>query len=173
MDDTILASHSHEERLHRRAPIHLPIHLPVNDLGNRPNIVFVTVCTKNRKPILAFDDVHAILLDAWRAHGAWQIGRYVIMPDHIHLFCAPSMHEHPALVRWISAWKAQVTKVWPRPLERPVWQRSFWDRQLRRGESYSAKWEYVCGNPVRHGLVESAGAWPFQGEMELLKWHEP
>mgnify|MGYP003875432317 CR=1 FL=1 len=52
------------------------------------------------------------------------------------------------------------------------WQRDFWDTQLRRGESYSAKWKYVRHNPVRAGLVPSADLWPYQGELNVLRWHE-
>ncbi|MEO6971176.1 MAG: hypothetical protein ABI217_09810 [Chthoniobacterales bacterium] len=51
-----------------------------------------------------------------------------------------------------------------------LWQRHHWDRQLRKGESYDDKWEYVRSNPVRHGLVTDAGAWPYQGELSELRW---
>ncbi len=51
-----------------------------------------------------------------------------------------------------------------------VWQRHHWDRQLRRRESYDEKWKYVCGNPVRHSLVENERTWPFQGELNKLRW---
>ncbi len=54
-----------------------------------------------------------------------------------------------------------------------VWQYSQWDVQLRQGESYAAKWEYVRCNPVRHDLVKAPEDWPWAGEMETLAWHEP
>ena len=56
-----------------------------------PAIFFVTACTRNRKAVLASEQVAEILIDEWqnaRRHG-WHVGRYVIMPDHVHLFCAP------------------------------------------------------------------------------------
>ncbi len=49
-----------------------------------------------------------------------------------------------------------------------LWQRAFWDTQLRNSDSYSTKWDYIRNNPVRHGLVEDAGAWPYQGELNFL-----
>ncbi|MCX7916496.1 MAG: hypothetical protein N3A53_09385, partial [Verrucomicrobiae bacterium] len=55
---------------------------------------------------------------------------------------------------------------------RELWQRDFWDTQLRRGESYSAKWEYVRYNPVRAGLVSDPADWPYQGELNILEWHD-
>ena len=54
----------------------------------------------------------------------------------------------------------------------PLFQRDCWDRQLRTGESYKQKWEYVRNNPVRKGLVANADEWPYQGELNVLAWHE-
>jgi len=61
---------------------------------------------------------------------------------------------------------------WPHPEEQPIWQRDCWDTQMRRGQSYSEKWEYVRRNPVRAGLCTSADEWAFQGEMNFLTWHD-
>src|SRR5438270_13116046 len=59
------------------------VHLPLREQFNNPVIVFVTVCTKNRKPILANDVTHALLRRAWIAADSWLVGRYVVMPDHV------------------------------------------------------------------------------------------
>jgi len=147
-----------------------PIHQPVHCYHNRSVIVFVTVCTKDRKQILADDAVHEVLVEAWRAANAWLVGRYVIMPDHVHLFCAPAELDPVPLLKWVSFWKSHASRRWPRPADLPVWQRHFWDTQLRRGENYSEKWEYFLQNPVRAGLVASADDWPFQGELHQLRW---
>ena len=149
-----------------------PVHLPVLDSMNRSSIVFVTVCTKDRKSLLATEEAHQCLLGAWREASSWLVGRYVLMHEHVHLFCSPAGLEHPPLVRWVSAWKALASRAWPRPEDRPLWQRSFWDRQLRCGDSYSSKWEYVRNNPVRKKLVSAAEAWPYQGELYPFRWHE-
>jgi len=45
------------------------------------------------------------------------------------------------------------TRRWPHPAEKPVWQRDFFDRQLRNGESYHQKWLYLWENPIKDGLV--------------------
>ena len=83
-----------------------PIHLDVHDRRDAPIIVFLTVCTKDRKAILASWESHALLIDAWRAAKMWQVGRYVIMPDHIHLFCAPAESETQPLLQWVKYWKS-------------------------------------------------------------------
>jgi putative transposase len=95
------------------------------------------------------------------------------MPDHIHFFCAPAVLEAPLLAEWIKFWKTQVSRSWPHPKEQPVWQSDFWDRQLRTADSYGDKWDYVRHNPVRHSLVASPEDWPYQGELNVLEWHDP
>ena len=54
--------------------------------------------------------------------------------------------------------------------EGALWQPDHWDTQLRSGDNYAAKWEYVRANPVRAGLIPEAAAWPYQGELESLRW---
>ena len=131
------------------------MHQPVHERYNTPIIVFLTVCTKDRKEILGTEEVHEHLLDAWREAASWLVGRYVIMPDHVHLFCAPAALHPKPLLQWVSFWKSRSAQHWPRPNEKPIWQRHFWDTQLRRGESYDQKWDYVLQNPLRAGLADS------------------
>jgi len=149
-----------------------PAHQPIHDHDGRPVIVFLTACTAGRKPILARADAMAVLRQAWAKATHWRIGRWVLMPDHLHLFCSPATIPPQPLERWISFWKAEVSRHWPRPGEHPLWQRDFWDTQLRHADSYDAKWSYVRLNPVRRSLVESEEAWPFQGEESVLWWQE-
>ena len=149
-----------------------PAHKPVVGMGSRAVIVFLTVCTKDRKAILARSDIHDLLVDSWRQAIRWSVGRYVIMPDHIHLFCAPATYPTESVYSWIKFWKTLASRHWPRVEEHPVWQPDGWDTQLRRGDRYSEKWEYVRKNPVRGNLVATAEAWAFQGELNLLAWHD-
>ncbi|MHC4873728.1 MAG: REP-associated tyrosine transposase [Planctomycetota bacterium] len=144
-----------------------PIHVSPIDFFNKNTIVFLTVCTDKRKQILANEIVYKQLLDAWQKADAWSIGRYVIMPDHIHFFCSPAK-EGVSLAKWVTFWKSHVSRKWPFPEQQPVWQRDFWDRQLRSYEKYEEKWEYVCQNPVRKGLVNDLSEWRFQGELNSL-----
>jgi putative transposase len=92
------------------------------------------------------------------------------MPDHIHLFCAPADFAAMPLESWVRFWKSDVTKHWNDPSQLPIWQRHFWDTQLRRTESYEEKWDYVIENPVRAGLISCSEDWPYQGELNLLDW---
>ena len=51
---------------------------------------YVTVRADKRRPLLAKPDIVALLLDCWHKAGHWLVGRYVIIPDHRRLFCAPA-----------------------------------------------------------------------------------
>lgn len=149
-----------------------PAHFSGVEDGERSTVFFVTVCTEGRAPILAVDAMHALLIKAWNAASAYQVGRYMIMPDHVHLFCRPGAEEHSTdLRRWVAFWKSWSARRWSMHDGR-LWQRDFWDRQMRSGESYSAKSDYLRENPVRSGLVDDAAAWPYQGEMHSFLWRD-
>jgi hypothetical protein len=89
------------------------------------------------------------------------------------LFVSPT-DTSVSLENWIKFWKSQFTrkakKVRNFRLPAHPWQTDHWDTRLRNWRSYESKWEYVRNNPVRHGLVERAEDWPYQGEMHNLRW---
>jgi putative transposase len=143
-----------------------PTHPSVRETFNQSISVFLTICSKDRKPIFGRADT----VDTWRQAKTWSVSRYVMMPDHLHLFCAPAVFPTEPLMQWVRHWKAVASKNWPRQDEQPIWQRDFWDTQLKRSENYDSKWEYVVKNPVRAGLVTQAQDWPFQGELNFLRW---
>jgi len=149
-----------------------PSHFDGRYSPSGPTILFITVCTQDREEVLAIEDVHQTILNAWKAADAWLVGRYVLMLDHIHFFASPASVDSADLKKWMAYWRSHATRNWPRPEEYPIWQRDYWDRALRRGQSYSEKWEYVRNNPVRGRLVSDPDDWPFQGELNELIWHD-
>jgi len=152
----------------RRRPAHFLAHEP----PGLSTIYFVTVCTKDRRAVLANDAAHEVLIHARREATWFTVGRYVIMPDHVHFFCAPAISPAESLARWMIFWKSISARKWPEKVVAKLWQRDFWDTQLRRGESYALKWEYVRNSPVRAGLATRPEEWPHQGELNTLWWHE-
>ena len=150
------------------------------DFGRRPlrldrifataSLYFVTFCTHERQRFLAKDEVHtAFVLFAKRAEETFNVGvgRYVIMPDHVHLFVRGDHNFR--LGPWIGALKQALAKA--AMLSRAngqIWEEGFFDHVLRSDESYSQKWNYVRENPVRAGLVKSAADWPYQGEIVYI-----
>jgi REP element-mobilizing transposase RayT len=152
----------------------------------------LTMCVDGRTHVLnneaTFERLVAFLLDSPQRYH-WFGRRFVVMPDHIHLI-AHMEHESIRLGQWIKALKAVVggleRRVGARGLQDdsqvgPVsspgeheftrikrawrWQDGFHDHKFRTPESESRKWEYVCLNPVRAGLVQRPEEWPFAGEI--------
>ncbi len=95
------------------------------------------------------------------------------MPDHVHFFCAPELDARPLSI-FVGSCKQWTSKAITRntalALASPIWQEEFFDHALRSSESYSEKWKYVRKNPVRADLVASADDWPWQGEIEELRF---
>ena len=44
--------------------------------------------------------------------------------------------------------------------ESTIWQRRFWEHQIRDDADYAAHMDYVHINPVKHGLVKRVADWP-------------
>ena len=146
-----------------------PVHLPSLQRHNEPVIVFLTVCTRNRQTLLANSAMQAMLVKAWGLACRWRVGRYLVMPDHVHLFCSPAVHEAENVKDWAAYWKGLTSRGvqgygplagGPRGsgpslgegvpggrgatrAEDGLWQRDVWDTQLRSGNHYHEKWEYV------------------------------
>ncbi len=162
------------------------------------NIVLLTVTTENREPRLANETTHRLLHETWAEATAWLVGDYLLMPDHLHCFCAPRDLKF-TIEAWISYWKREFALKRKRlagtlasPDEKggasalasqaggarlptslsPEWQFQSrgWHHRLRDGESYSEKWLYVQENPVRKGLCKRIEDWPFKGRVFDLMW---
>lgn len=131
-------------------------------------VYYVTFCTAHRKPILANTAAHAALRRyAGKAESRGiAIGRYVIMPDHIHCFIR--MAPQHMLGTTIRMMKRALSAAIPNLM--PHWQPGFFDHLLRHGENYSEKWNYVYQNPVRAGFVERPEDWEFQGEIVSIRY---
>lgn len=143
--DSTSTNRSSDEPKFRKHPAH-----GVLERIDQPTIVFLTVCTRNRKPWLVMPGIHDLLRSAWLQADAWKVGRYVLMPDHLHLFASPDSGKLP-LDNWVRYWKSQVTRTHLQPEYQ--WQTDHWDTRMRSANAYAEKWEYVRLNPVRGGLV--------------------
>jgi len=147
-------------------------HLPHLQPSIRQPIVFLTVVTHERRPILACAPAYEILRSIWTnspSLDGWTVGQYVLMPDHVHVFARAATDAKP-LARWVQTWKSLSSRRLAADLKvtPPIWQKNYFDRFLRSADNYGEKWNYVAANPVRKGLVSTAEACPWQGKMEDL-----
>ena len=136
-------------------------------LGER-NIFFVTVNTKDRVPWMAQTAVQKTLAGIWRdVATAWLTGYYLLMPDHLHFFCAPR-DLHFGIDQWMKFWKSQFSRT---HLTEPwEFQRRSMHHRLRNQREYEDKLLYVRENPMRKNLARGLDDWPYQGTVHDLPW---
>ena len=141
---------------------------------------FFTLCARQHgtpfaDPELAQEVVEALL---WRRlHCQWRLFGYCLMPDHLHFVVrlpdtdAPHRN-HGArgsgpvgiLEQARDFKKFTTTHLWrPRSGAGPLWQRSSYDRIIRRNDTVDAAVQYLLENPVRKGLVSCWEAYPYSG----------
>jgi putative transposase len=132
-------------------------------------IFFITCNTHERQKTLATESLHRSFEEFCLNATDHQIfvGRYVMMPDHLHLFvCFADAQKLPL---WIKSMKNTLSKTLrEQGIPAPHWQKGYFDHILRNEGSYEEKWTYVRLNPVRQELVENAEGWHFQGEITPL-----
>ena len=134
-----------------------------------PNWVFLTVCTEKRGFWLAQPSVQRALHNIWQHTAkAWLVSDYLLMPDHLHLFCAP--HDLKFTIeRWMGFWKDRFAKAHPNTGK---FQPGGFHHRLRDGEDYAQKWQYVRENPVRAGLIARPEDWSYSGRVHEIRWSE-
>src|SRR5262245_48637070 len=75
-------------------------------------IYFVTMCTLERRSILARASMHEAFIGFAKAspdRGVW-VGRYVLMPDHLHVFVGFGPVS-TSLAHWVKSLKNTMSKV--------------------------------------------------------------
>ena len=124
---------------------------------------FLTVCCAERRVNHLCHEQIARTIFAitgyYHDRAEWYVALLLLMPDHVHML----VHFPPApgLSAVIRKWKAMVAKS-----AKIQWQRDFFDHRLRSDEGYLEKDAYIRANPVRAGLIEPGGDWPWIWERD-------
>jgi len=128
-------------------------------------VYFFTVVTFERIPIFINEDRIEVLRQAFRkvmAARPFLIDAMVVLPEHLH--CIWRMPEGDAdySTRWREIKKAasrRINATTNNRNERMVWQRRFWEHAIGDEGDWRRHVDYIHYNPVKHGLVNSPGAW--------------
>jgi putative transposase len=126
-------------------------------------LFFVTACTLHRAPFSSLPTAHDAFLEYARRAQSFNIavGRYVTMPDHVHLFvCGP--HDF-VLAEWMKGLKRGISNAFASASAKVRWPPGLFDH-MRNDE----KWNYIRENPVRAGLVTGPALWPYAGEIVYI-----
>ena len=138
-------------------------------------IFFFTVVTFQRRKILAQAPAIDLLRQAFRAvmvRYPFKIEAVVIFPDHLHMIWSLPEDDSDYPVRWRLV-KSYFSHRWDRrddfhtsvsrtsKRERSLWQRRYWEHLIRDEEDWRTHVDYIHYNPVKHGLAQSPGEWPY------------
>ncbi|MBW6511259.1 MAG: transposase [Desulfuromonadaceae bacterium] len=144
---------------------------------------FFTVVTHQRQRLFAVPENVDVLRTAFRtviARYPFVVDAVVLLPDHLH--CLWTLPEGDAgfSTRWRLI-KTEFTRHCRPELRVPVsasrlnkkeqgiWQRRFWEHQIRDDEDFRHHLDYIHFNPVKHGLVEDAALWPYSSMRRYLR----
>jgi REP element-mobilizing transposase RayT len=128
----------------------------------------VTVATRNRVPFfldvpfgLRCVDLLRRVCDSTKT----RCFAYCLMPDHAHLLLGIGEYSLSSVV---GSWKSLCyqARCETEPGE-VLWQRSFFDHALRRGEDLRKAAEYILNNPIREGLAADFRKYPLCGSFEF------
>lgn len=127
-------------------------------------VYFITVCVKNRNPILSYIPVGANCVrlskigkvveeeinNISKIYANVTVENYVIMPNHIHLLVfidrfSGRTQFAPTISRIIKQFKGVITK----RLGKSIWQKGFYDHIIRDEYDFQIRWQYIEDNPYR------------------------
>jgi putative transposase len=138
---------------------------------------FFTVVTYRRQRFLCNETVRTALregIQATQATHPFTIDGWVLLPDHLHCIWTLPVDDADFGIRWAMI-KRYVTKQCNPELKRDdwmkrskqkrkestIWQRRFWEHQIRDDRDYENHMDYLHYNPVKHGLVAKVANWQY------------
>jgi len=125
-------------------------------------IYIVTCVAWNRAPVFGrYLDARMAcrIIHEQKTWGDARCLAWVLMPDHFH---AVVQLGNDDLSKVMNRMKARVRKAFrARGRKAPLWQRGFHDHALRADEDVRAAARYIVANPIRAGLVDRAGQYPY------------
>ena len=127
-------------------------------------IYLITFATVDRGRIFEDPGNAAIVARAVEDPRLWYRSRllaWVLMPDHWHGLIELGPMEDISIV--VQRLKTNTARMLRRPGREsaPVWARGFHDRALRADESVRIAARHLIANPLRAGLVERIGDYPY------------
>ena len=136
-----------------------------------PQQYFLTLCTFERRRHFVSRATVSIVNEQFLRTATdfeFAILAYCFMPDHLHLLVEGTA-DHSTLAPFVSLAKQRAGFA-TRALVLPrLWQTGYFERVLRDDDDAFNVARYVVQNPVRAGLVESPGDYPFTGSSLVTK----
>ena len=133
---------------------------------------FFTLALQDRKQnslVRYIDDLRQAFIEVKRRH-PFEIIAICVLPDHLHLLMRlpPNDSNYPMRLRLIKSGfsrgipKTETVSVSrQRKNERGIWQRRYWEHEIRHQQDLNAHIDYIHINPVKHGYVKRVRDWEY------------
>jgi putative transposase len=122
-------------------------------------------------------DLRAVIEQVKLAH-PFSIVAMVVLPEHLHAIwrLPPDDADYPTRGSLIKAGfsrriaKGELVRA-SRLIkrERGIWQRRYWEHQIRDESDLARQVDYIHYNPVKHGWVKNVADWPHSTFHEYVK----
>jgi putative transposase len=144
---------------------------------------FFAVVTYQRQKLFHTPETIAYLRQAFRtvkANHPFTIEAIAVLPDHLHCIWTLPPNDADFSRRWRLI-KSTFSRVCPgsykqcrnnsrlHKQEQAIWQRRFWEHQIRDERDLNQHIDYIHYNPVHHGLVESPKDWQYSSFHQYVK----
>jgi putative transposase len=133
---------------------------------------FITFSCYRRRPYLADPHLRDLFLDSLefirQKYGVSVFG-YVVMPEHVHLLI--SEPESGELSKVIQALKVSAAMKWRSFADSQspaLWQKRYYDHNVRSHASFVNKLRYIHRNPVKRGLCPRPEDWSWSSFCHYL-----
>jgi len=136
---------------------------------------FFTLTLQDRRGRWLVDHVDALRQSVARARQLhpFHIDAMVILPEHLHALWTLPPEDANYPMRWMLVKRSFTRALLSKGVldsaaaarrgaaERSLWQRRYWEHQIRDEDDFSRHVDYIHFNPVKHGWVLRAADWPY------------
>jgi putative transposase len=129
----------------------------------------VNLAERNRRLLVEHVDTLRDVMRGVRERHPFRIDAIVILPDHLHALWTLPEDDADFAARW-SLIKAGFSRRVPPgervspsragKRERGIWQRRYWEHQIRDDDDYARHVDYIHWNPCKHGHASRPADWP-------------
>lgn len=138
---------------------------------------FFTVNSNRRQKVLTDEDVRNALrggIEKTRITLPFEVVAWVMLPDHLHCIWTLPEGDADFAKRW-GMIKRHVSQCCAHRFkqeeglsdsrrkrnESSLWQRRYWEHQIRDEIDLARHVDYIHWNPLKHGLVDNVSDWPY------------
>ena len=141
---------------------------------------FFTLNLQNRQQTLLTDHIDTLrnTINKVKHNHPFKLDALVILPEHLHILITLPRDDNNYAKR-IMLIKTSFSRQLPKEenisksrkskRKRGIWQRRYWEHQIRNDEDYENHINYIHYNPVKHGYVNNANEWQYSTIHQYIK----